>query len=92
MPACRQTGMLKMMKDAGTVNKNNRGFQLWQQHNNPIQLISNKIAHQKLDYIHYNPVEAGFINKPEDWLYSSAIDYYDGKGILEIKVLDTLGL
>ena len=88
----RREWMLKMMKDAGTINKNNRGFQLWQQHNNPIQLISNKIARQKLDYIHYNPVEAGFVTNPEDWLYSSAIDYYDGKGLLEIKVLDTLGL
>ncbi len=74
------------MKDAGHLNSNNRGFQLWQQHNNPIQLISNSIAHQKLDYLHYNPVEAGFVSKPEDWLYSSAIDYYEGKGLLEIKI------
>jgi hypothetical protein len=81
--------MLKMKKDAGTLN-NNMGFQLWQQHNNPIQLISNSIAHQKLDYIHYNPVEVGFVSKPKDWLYSSAIDYYDGKGLLEIKILDSL--
>ena len=48
------------------------------------------MAHQKLEYIHYNPVEAGFVNKPEDWLYSNAIDYYGGKGLLEIKILDTL--
>ena len=86
----RKEWMFRMMKDAGTLNNNNRGFQLWQQHNNPIQLISNSIAHQKLDYIHYNPVEAGFVSKPEDWVYSSAIDYYDGKGLLEIKILDTL--
>ena len=22
----------------------------------------------KLDYIHHNPVRAGFVEKPEDWL------------------------
>jgi hypothetical protein len=48
------------------------------------------MAHQKLDYIHYNPVEAGFVEKPEEYLYSSARDYYEGKGIIEITRLDTL--
>ena len=56
----------------------------------PIQLINIKMAHQKLDNIHYNPVEAGFVIKPEEWKYSSAIDYYGGKGLLEIMRLDTL--
>ena len=27
---------------------------------------------QKVDYIHYNPVEAGFVNQPQDWRLSSA--------------------
>jgi len=32
-----------------------------------------------------NPVEAGFVAKPEDWLYSSAIDFtLNGKGLLEL--------
>ncbi len=50
------------------------------------------MAHQKLDYMHYNPVEAGFITKAEEWKwrYSSAIEYYGGKGLLEIIMLDTL--
>ena len=48
------------------------------------------MAHQKLDYIHYNPVEAGFVEKPEEYLYSSARDYYGGKGLVEITRLDTL--
>ncbi len=45
---------------------------------------------QKLDCIHNNPVEAGFVTKAEEWKYSSAIDYYEGKGLLEIIKLDTL--
>ncbi len=38
------------------------------------------MAHQKLDYIHNNPVEAGFVIKAEECKCSSAIDYYGGKG------------
>jgi hypothetical protein len=37
-----------------------------------------------------HPVEAGFVTKAEEWKYSSAIDYYDGKGLLEIIKLDAL--
>ena len=48
------------------------------------------MAHQKLDYIHYNPVEAALVTKAEEWKYSTAIDYYDGKGLLEIIKLDAL--
>ncbi len=75
--------------DHGTSN-NAAKFQLWQPESHPIQLISNRMAHQKLDYIHNNPVEAGFVTKAEEWTYSSAIDYYGGKGLLEIIRLDTL--
>jgi len=56
----------------------------------PIELTDNKVAHQKLAYMHYNPVEAGFVLRQEDWLYSSATDYNGGKGFLELMFLDTL--
>ncbi len=35
-------------------------------------------------------IEAGFVTKAEEWKFSSAIDYYGGKGLLEIIMLDTL--
>ena len=42
---------------------------------------------QKLDYIHDNPVRAGFVEKEEDWLYSSAGDFYAKKGMLELSFI-----
>ena len=88
----RREWMLWMMERAAKKNSNTAKFQLWQPESHPIQLINNKMAHQKLDYIHYNPVEAGFVTKVEEWKYSSAIDYYGGKGLLEIIKLDALML
>ena len=42
-----------------------------------------------LEYIHLNPVVAGFVNKHEDWKYSSAGDFCESdkyqKGIIELK-------
>ena len=39
---------------------------------------------QKLYYIHNNPVEAGFVENAEEWLFSSARDYSGRKGLLDI--------
>ncbi len=81
----RREWILQMMNDAGKQNSNNKGFQLWQQDNHPIALSTEKIMHQKLDYLHDNPVEAGFVEKEEDWLFSSAKQYYTGlKGMIDI--------
>lgn len=86
----RKEWLLWMMERSAKKNNIKSGFQLWQPESHPIELSTNKIAHQKLNYIHNNPVEAGFVMKAEDWLYSSAIDYYGGKGLLEIEKLEIL--
>ena len=43
--------------------------------------------HQKLQYIHDNPVEAGFVEKEEDYLYSSALDFNGRKGLIELSYI-----
>ena len=86
----RKEWMLWMMKRAGAKNSQNSEFQLWQQDNHPIELFDHKILHQKLDYIHYNPVVAGIVEKPEDYLYSSAGDYYGLPGLIDIMIVDPL--
>ena len=82
--------MLQIMEETGKLNKQNKDFQLWQQDNHPVPLTTMTIAHQKLDYIHNNPVEAGIVGKPEDYLYSSARDYYGTGGLIDIILLDPL--
>ncbi len=84
----RKDWMLKMMKNAGLNNKNNRDFQFWQQHSHPIILDSNYLIDQKLEYIHNNPVKAGFVAKPEDYIYSSAGDYAGMKGLIDIELIE----
>jgi putative transposase len=80
----RKEWMLWLMERAGLKNSNVKHRQFWQQHNKPIELWSAAVIDQKIDYIHNNPVEAGFVSEPEHWKYSSAIDFSGGKGIVEI--------
>jgi putative transposase len=69
-------------------NKNNSINQVWQNGNHPVELHSPKFFRQRLDYIHLNPVRAGWVNEPEDYIYSSASNYSYNKGIMDVTILD----
>jgi REP element-mobilizing transposase RayT len=83
----RKEWLLWMMERAGKKNSNNNDWQLWQQHNHPVELLNKEMFYQKLEYIHQNPVVAGFVTKEEEYLYSSARNYYDGKGLIELSFI-----
>ncbi len=84
----RKEWILKMMVKAGTENKNNNDFQLWQQHNHPIILDTIFLIDQKLNNIHNNPVFAGLVEKPEEYIYRSARDYAGLEGLIEITIIE----
>ncbi len=84
MQESRKEWMYKIMKSEGLRNSNNHDFQFWQQSNHPVELWSPPVFDQKLEYIHMNPVEAGFVETPEDWKYSSAVNYAGKKGVIDI--------
>ncbi len=71
----RKEVLLWLFEQAGAKNSNNTRYQFWQQHNHPIELSTNEIIDQRLSYVHNNPVEAGIVLSPEDYLYSSAVNY-----------------
>lgn len=81
----RKRWMLDIFEAYGARNKCNYRFQFWQQENHPILLDSEKKYRQKMDYLHLNPVRAGFVFQPQDWKYGSGVDYYSNlKGLLDI--------
>ena len=43
---------------------------------------------KKLEYLHNNPVEAGFVENPEDYIYTSARDYSGIKGLIDIEIIE----
>ncbi|MBR8538406.1 transposase [Carboxylicivirga sediminis] len=63
------------------------GNRFWRSDNKPIELWSNKVIDQKLNYLHNNPVEEGLVFHPEDYVYSSARDYSGEKGLLDGRVV-----
>ena len=77
------------MERAGKKNGNNKdpiaiGWQFWQQHNKLLEIKSQEMFDEKLDYIHQNPVQAGFVTREEDWKYNSARDFCVMKGLVSL--------
>ena len=64
-------------------SSNTTKFQFWRHDNKPIELWSNEVIQQKIEYIHNNPVEEGIVFRPEDYKYCSAPDYAGEKGLLD---------
>ncbi len=67
--------------------KNKRS--IWMEGYHPQLIFSVEMFEQKLIYIHSNPVRKGYVDKPEDWQYSSARNF-SGKsyvlGITRLKI------
>jgi REP-associated tyrosine transposase len=64
--------MFRQFEFYGSISPQKQDFQFWKHDNHPFFLYSNKMIQQKVDYIHFNPVEAGFVNLPQEWRMSSA--------------------
>ena len=84
----RREWMLHRFAYRGNTTTGNREYQFWQSDNHPIEIYSLPVALQKLQYIHDNPVVEGWVSEPADYLYSSASNYFHGKGILEVSLID----
>ncbi|MCZ6520416.1 MAG: transposase [Bacteroidetes bacterium] len=66
--------------DSFKVDSGTRKYQFWQRDPLSIILYTPKVIHQKLDYIHHNPVKGKWMLAPSsiDYRFSSATFYEDG--------------
>lgn len=59
--------------------RKNNYYEFWKKTNMPILIETDTFFHQKLDYIHDNPVRKDYVSEPEHWFYSSAGFYIMGE-------------
>lgn len=76
--------LLNMFTYAGRNLPKIKKYKFWKDANHAIYIYSPKFYHQKMAYVHLNPVNAGLVDQPEDWVYSSARDYGGRKGLVEL--------
>jgi len=77
------------LETEGKKRSSNFRYKFWEHENHPVLLDTTEMYNQRLNYLHWNPVTAGFVTEPWIWLYSSGIDYFtDKKGLLDLVILD----
>ncbi len=64
-----------------------KNYKVWRDDNHVICLEKSDWVLQRLNYIHQNPVRLMIVSNPEEYIFSSAIDYADGNGLVTITKL-----
>lgn len=75
---------LSAFQSAGRDAKGNEDYKLWQDGYHPKGIFLEDVLRQKIEYVHQNPVRKGLVERVEDWLFSSARNYFERESILEI--------
>lgn len=68
----RKDWLLKLFRDHGKISPQKQIYQFWNHDNHAFCLETTYMIEQKVRYIHYNPVKAGFVDEPWKWRLSSA--------------------
>ena len=87
VPESRSRWLIDLM--AFNARKTGRAdeFKLWQDGSHAMDCFSTSFTKQKLDYIHNNPVRAMWVDRPEEYLFSSARDYCGIKGLVNVELI-----
>lgn len=86
VPESRRGWLLKMFTDEASETGRAKHYKVWQDDNHAVDL-RHIDAMQKIDYIHENPVKAGIVYEPQEYVYSSAGDYAGIPGLVKVVVI-----
>jgi putative transposase len=66
---------------------------VWKEKSRGVPIYTDRVMKIKLDYIHNNPLRAGLVKEPQDYLYSSFRNYYlNDHSIFRVDIIDILNL
>jgi REP element-mobilizing transposase RayT len=80
----RKEWLMLIFKYHAKYNKRNNELQFWTHENHAVELTSNEIIDSRINYIHQNPVRAGWVANDYEYLYSSATNFANLESLLEI--------
>ena len=84
LPESRRDWMLYRFEFAGKFDNRIEKYRFWQDKSHPVELATNEMIDQRINYIRQNPVRTGFVAREEDYLYSSARNYAGLSNVLDI--------
>ena len=86
----RKAWMLRLFTHAAKRQNKEGTYQVWTHENHAIQLYSNIVIQEKVNYIHLNPVRSGIVENQDEYVYSSAKNYAGRQSIIDVIVIDRI--
>ncbi len=86
-PESRREWVLHRFSYNASLRSTNSNYQVWTHENHSIEIFTKDFFIQKSNYIHQNPVRAGWVEKEEDYLYSSAGVFYNRPSKIELSFI-----
>ena len=83
----RKEWLLMIFKYHAKFNKRVEKFQFWTHENHAVELTSNEMIESRINYIHQNPVRAGYVEQEHEFIYSSAKNF---AGLINLMEIDEL--
>jgi len=87
-PESRRLWLLDRFEFRGKYVKRNTKYKFWEDGLHAEIILTPKFFYEKLNYIHNNPVKDLFVEKPEEYLFSSARNYAGLPSLIEV-ILET---
>lgn len=89
-PESRREWMLQQFENEAAKSTKHKTYKFWQVGNHAIEIYSPTFTWEKINYIHNNPVKAGYVSESFHWRYSSASNYQDMESVLEVEKIGQL--
>lgn len=86
IPESRRDWLLDKFQFEAKRSRRAEFYKIWRDDNHAINMAGIDML-EVLHYIHDNPVRAGIVENPEDYLYSSARDYAGKQGLVKLEMI-----
>ena len=83
----RKVWLLNKFRFEARRQARGKNYKIWQDGFHPVEILSADILYEKLEYIYQNPVVQRVVNRPQDYVYSSARNYVDEVGEIEVELI-----
>jgi REP element-mobilizing transposase RayT len=81
----RRDWLLYRFEYAGKFDNRIKNYRFWQDKSHPVLMDDSIKLQQRINYIHNNPVKAGIVANPEDYLFSSASAFAGLDSIINVE-------
>jgi putative transposase len=82
----KNAGILRKFRQNKLSHKTESQYQVWQEGSHPEEITTDEMMHQKIEYIHNNPVRRGYVEEASYWRYSSAQNYEGKQGLVNVEM------